>query len=152
MRGPGGICFVVFSGTFLAGAVLCGAPAQAQVNGGGAGMGIAALVLGLVLLALYFLPALIGARRRITASGALFFVNLLFGWTILGWFLCLIWAATGATRAQDAFYERAAGQTGPDPVADRAYQEAYAKERARLDHEAAQNSRGQVPPRAPPWK
>jgi Superinfection immunity protein len=135
MRWLGAICFVI----------CFGGPAMAQRNGSDTGAGIAGLVLVVLCLVIYFLPALIGSKRRISASGALFFVNLVFGWTVLGWFLCLIWAATGATRAQDAFFEKAAAQPRADPTADRAYQAAYAKERARLDHEAAQNARRRAP-------
>lgn len=47
--------------------------------------------LGLVLLVLiavfYFLPAVIANHL-----GAIFTINLLFGWTILGWLAALIWA------------------------------------------------------------
>jgi Superinfection immunity protein len=39
---------------------------------------------------LYFLPTII-ARDKPDAT-ALFLVNLLFGWTIIGWFVALIWA------------------------------------------------------------
>ena len=68
------------------------------------------LVLAIVAgaLALYFMPALIGIKRGISSCGALLFVNLLFGWTLIGWLLCFIWAATGATKAQDEFYRREA--------------------------------------------
>ena len=66
-----------------------------------------------VILAPYFLPAIIGSNRGVNASGALFFVNLIVGWTVLGWIVCLIWAVSGATKAQDAFYKNA-----NQPVAD----------------------------------
>ena len=39
---------------------------------------------------LYFLPAII-ARDKPDAT-AIFLVNLLFGWTIIGWFMALVWA------------------------------------------------------------
>jgi hypothetical protein len=39
---------------------------------------------------LYFLPALIG-RHKTDAMG-IFIVNLLFGWTVIGWVIALIWA------------------------------------------------------------
>jgi len=39
---------------------------------------------------LYFLPTLIG-RHKANAVG-IFFVNLLFGWTVIGWIIALIWA------------------------------------------------------------
>lgn len=124
-------------------------PSETQSSGSGTGTGVGVAVLALVglCLFLYFLPSIIGISRGINADGALFFVNLLFGWTVLGWFICLIWAATGATKAQDAFYRKAAAQAGPDPTADSIYQEAYAKERARLDYEAEQRARGQSPDR-----
>jgi Superinfection immunity protein/zinc-ribbon domain len=39
---------------------------------------------------LYFLPAIIGRHKR-DATG-IFLVNLLFGWTVIGWIIALIWA------------------------------------------------------------
>ena len=39
---------------------------------------------------LYFLPTLIG-RHKADAMG-IFIVNLLFGWTVIGWVIALIWA------------------------------------------------------------
>jgi len=45
----------------------------------------------LILLALlYFLPTII-ARHKSDFAG-IFMVNLLFGWTVIGWFVALIWA------------------------------------------------------------
>jgi hypothetical protein len=95
------------------------------------------LIGGVLAITVYFLPAIIGSKREISSSGALFFVNLFFGWTVLGWLICFLWAATGATRAQDAFFKGnvgPAGPSGPNPMDDPAFREAYAKERARLDH------------------
>jgi hypothetical protein len=103
-----------------------------------AGFGLLAL-----LLCLYFLPTIIAGKRGVNAGFALFFVNLFVGWTVVGWIVCLIWAASGATRAQDAFYRNANGPFNrPVRPADSEtiYQEAYAKERARLDHEATTKS------------
>jgi len=42
---------------------------------------------------LYFLPTIIGRHKR-DAMG-IFVVNLLFGWTIIGWIVALIWACAG---------------------------------------------------------
>jgi len=39
---------------------------------------------------LYFLPTII-ARDKAEVM-AIFLVNLLFGWTVIGWFVALIWA------------------------------------------------------------
>ena len=44
----------------------------------------------LTLLAIYFLPAFIGRRKQ--NARAIFWFNLLLGWTFLGWVGALIWA------------------------------------------------------------
>lgn len=46
---------------------------------------------------LYFLPALVGMRKR--NSGAIFILNLLLGWTALGWIIALVWACCADTPA-----------------------------------------------------
>jgi hypothetical protein len=61
-----------------------------------------------IIVGIYLLPYLIGRRRNISSLGSLFFVNVILGWTLIGWPFCLIWAATAATKAQDRFYEQAA--------------------------------------------
>lgn len=43
-------------------------------------------------LCAYFLPTIVGTKREIPFDTLLFFINLLVGWTILGWFFCLLWA------------------------------------------------------------
>lgn len=45
-------------------------------------------------LGLYFLPAIIAARKKHPNKIAIFLCNLLFGGTGAGWFICLIWALT----------------------------------------------------------
>ena len=49
-----------------------------------------------VLIALYFylLPSVIAAQRQSCMTGAIFFLNLLFGWTLIVWIACFIWACT----------------------------------------------------------
>lgn len=42
------------------------------------------------LLAIYFIPAFAGRKKR--QSGAILALNLLLGWTVLGWIGALIWA------------------------------------------------------------
>lgn len=52
-------------------------------------------VLGVVLLVIiYFLPALIAGRRKHRNAGAIGALNLLLGWTFLGWVVSLVWALT----------------------------------------------------------
>ena len=49
---------------------------------------------GLVSLALYFLPTIIVlARRKKNVLGPIL-VNVLLGWTVIGWIVALIWALT----------------------------------------------------------
>ena len=49
---------------------------------------------GLVGLALYFLPTIIVlARRKKNVLGPVL-VNVLLGWTVVGWIVALIWALT----------------------------------------------------------
>jgi hypothetical protein len=49
-----------------------------------------------LLVVLYFLPTIIGHNKR--DSAGIFIVNLLFGWTVIGWFIALIWAAASEHR------------------------------------------------------
>jgi len=44
------------------------------------------------LFGLYFLPAWIADRRCSRHAGGIFLLNLLLGWTVLGWVGALIWS------------------------------------------------------------
>jgi hypothetical protein len=56
----------------------------------------------LVLLALYFTPSLIALCRGCKASGGgIIMLNLLLGWTVLGWIIALVWAASATTLADE---------------------------------------------------
>ncbi|MFO0996224.1 MAG: superinfection immunity protein [Alphaproteobacteria bacterium] len=50
------------------------------------------MAIGIVALLLYFLPALIAMNRRHQSAMAIFLLNLLLGWTALGWIVALIWS------------------------------------------------------------
>ena len=56
----------------------------------------ALLLLGLV--ALYFAPAIIAARRDCKSSAAIFEFNLVLGWTVFGWLIAFAWALGGRIR------------------------------------------------------
>jgi hypothetical protein len=45
---------------------------------------------------LYFLPSVIAHNKR--DFGGILVVNLLFGWTIIGWIIALIWACAAETK------------------------------------------------------
>ena len=69
---------------------------------------VAFLVVALSL-AIYFIPTLVAFERRRCYRGAIFALNLLLGWTLVGWVGALIWACMNAGTA-----------TGPLPNGDRA--------------------------------
>lgn len=56
------------------------------------------LTLTLFALAImfYLLPCVISAARGCKHGGMIFFINLVFGWTVLGWIAALIWAIVEA--------------------------------------------------------
>jgi hypothetical protein len=64
-----------------------------------------AFALMIVFLACYFLPWIIGKSRNVSNNGILFFINLLAGWTVVGWLACLIWASCAESRER-RFYRR----------------------------------------------
>jgi len=41
---------------------------------------------------LYFFPTVLGAARGVTRMGVIFLVNLLFGWSLVGWLVALVMA------------------------------------------------------------
>jgi hypothetical protein len=57
------------------------------------------LMEALCVLALYFAPAIIAGSRGHLSAPAIFALNLLLGWTALGWIAALVWSLTGNTRA-----------------------------------------------------
>ena len=52
------------------------------------------LLLIVLIFIFYFLPALIAFLRQHKNKLAIFLLNLLLGWTILGWVGSLIWSVT----------------------------------------------------------
>ena len=47
-----------------------------------------------ILLGVYFLPWIIAASRGHKNAVAIFMLNLLLGWTALGWIAALVWSFT----------------------------------------------------------
>jgi hypothetical protein len=54
--------------------------------------GLRAILFLACLLCLYFAPALAAARRGHHNTRAIFVLNLLLGWTLLGWVAALVWS------------------------------------------------------------
>jgi len=77
----------------------------------GVALGLFTLICVVFGAALYFLPLILainGGHRQTTAIGAL---NLLLGWTGLGWIAALVWALTKPSEVRVV--------TGATPVAER---------------------------------
>lgn len=94
--------FIAYDPTFA----MAMSDATAGAGGGNAALGFA--LIG-TTAAFYLLPAIIALVRGVNFSWALVLINIFFGWTVLGWFVCLIWAVIGITRAQDEYYRRQRG-------------------------------------------
>lgn len=61
---------------------------------------------GLLVLAgilLYFLPTFISCNRGHQQAGPIIILNVLLGWTLLGWVIALAWSASAvpATRVKE---------------------------------------------------
>jgi RsiW-degrading membrane proteinase PrsW (M82 family) len=58
------------------------------------------LLLGIILasLTVYFLPSIIADVRHHSQSLAIFVLNILLGWTLLGWIAALFWACTNDVK------------------------------------------------------
>ena len=53
---------------------------------------LAIVVLVPASLALYFLPSIVAFVRDKTNKWAIFILNLLLGWSLIGWVAALVWA------------------------------------------------------------
>jgi hypothetical protein len=61
-------------------------------NGAAAGGGIALLLLLAFGLGCYFLPTIVAFSRNKSNKGAIFLLNFLLGWTLIGWVVSIVWA------------------------------------------------------------
>lgn len=52
----------------------------------------AGMIYAIVLVLLYFTPTITAVMRKNHNSIAIFVLNLLLGWTLIGWIIALIWA------------------------------------------------------------
>lgn len=68
----------------------------ASSSGSGGGAGGVILLLFLILLGIvwYFLPTVIAKLRHMNNLGGIFIVNLLAGWTLVGWIIALVMACS----------------------------------------------------------
>lgn len=57
-------------------------------------MSILAILFWVSVIALYFLPAVVANLKGKKNSSAILVLNLLLGWTGIGWVIALVWSAT----------------------------------------------------------
>jgi hypothetical protein len=103
----------------------------------------------LVVVALYFLPTIIAAARKVPSVGSVVVINVLLGWTLIGWVVALAMAARSpAVRAADSVVE-----TAPSPLGGASstpaelYRECpFCKERMRRDASVCPHCRNQSEP------
>ena len=59
---------------------------------------IALVLLFFFALGLYFLPSFVAIGRKHHQENAIILLNMLLGWTLLGWIAALVWAATAVRK------------------------------------------------------
>jgi uncharacterized membrane protein YqaE (UPF0057 family) len=64
----------------------------------------------LIGLCLYFLPTVIGWNKK--NVGAIFVLNLLLGWTAIGWIVAMVWACT-VEQEQPTYNQQSSSQSRP---------------------------------------
>ena len=64
-------------------------------------MEINQILIGVVAFILYFIPMLIGMLRKHRSILAISAVNILFGWTGIGWIWAFIWSLTGNVKGSE---------------------------------------------------
>jgi hypothetical protein len=72
------------------------------------------LMLAVILVAVYFLPAIVAVIRRHHQGTAIFFLDFLLGWTLLGWVAAFVWSVTATAAAPPSVYD----ETGTLAAAD----------------------------------
>ncbi len=59
--------------------------------------GLSEILVVFAILTLYFIPIFIAIIRKNTNLVPVFLINFLFGWTLVGWVISLIWACKNDT-------------------------------------------------------
>ena len=71
------------------------------------------LIVVALVITFYFIPTVIAWQKDHDSLITIFFVNLLFGWTILGWLAAVIWAAVQSKPV--VIYKTVASERDADP-------------------------------------
>ena len=60
--------------------------------------GLSGALMILVVIVVYLIPSIVAANRKHANEGAIVALNMLLGWTFLGWVIALVWALTDNRR------------------------------------------------------
>jgi hypothetical protein len=60
------------------------------------------IIVIILIFLFYFLPSILGWNKR--NAGAILILNLLLGWTLIGWVVALIWSLTNDSPSQQIVY------------------------------------------------
>ena len=63
---------------------------------------IAFIIINLILLAIYMIPALIANSREHKNTAAITALNFLLGWTFIGWVVALVWSLMAVDKVETA--------------------------------------------------
>jgi hypothetical protein len=63
------------------------------VNGEGRSASFGLLFIFFLIL-LYFLPSIVAYKRKRKNAQAILLLNLLLGWTVIGWIVSIVWAVS----------------------------------------------------------
>src|SRR5580698_7981581 len=69
-----------------------------------------------VLIFPYLLPTIIAIVRRKLNAGGIFVLNLLLGWTLIGWIGALVWALSSDAQPTIIVHNQPASAPPPPPV------------------------------------
>ena len=73
----------------------------------------------LVVFPLYFLPTIVATSRKNPNTGPIFALNLLLGWTFIGWLGALIWALSSRNSQNPSIVVNNTSQISPQETTER---------------------------------
>lgn len=59
---------------------------------------IGAFITAVVMIVIYFVPLMVAVRRDMQKVAGVAVLNILLGWTLIGWVIALVWAVSGERR------------------------------------------------------
>ncbi len=66
----------------------------AAASGGSLSFIPSLLIVGIIGLAIYFIPSLVAYKKQHIQKQAILILNIFLGWTFIGWVVALIWSVT----------------------------------------------------------